>query len=378
MGWLLAFEVSAISDQDLLMMLSSRIHPLNLERGSLIKSFSDKEQSYVYDQALAIISFTQANEKDKARKLLKAFKSLQLSDGSLYFSYYLDGTSPYPAEGDKRIAGALSWVALAAIQYQKKFKSEEFLDFNKRLLTYLSGEIFPIEVKGKKASALRFAPHDFPDTAFRENDTAALEHNLDAYAAFYHFSKINHHSEWKNTVNGLRDFILSMWDQNKSHFWSGANFSSSAINKSEYYLDNQSWSVLALDERTLGEISAFKALEMNCEIFLVKRSDLHGFYDSRPVRAPAETTFVWSEGTLGQAMAMKRMNQLSRKKVSCGELTSADFLEAVKRMQKEDGGIAYSTKTSNKDFTESSSVAGTAWLYFAIKDFNPFGADEYH
>jgi hypothetical protein len=47
-------------------------------------------------------------------------------------------------------------------------------------------------------------------------------------------------------------------------------------------------------------------------------------------------------------------------------------------MRRADGGIAYATETLNKDFTESSSVAGTAWLYFAIKDINPFGVDEYN
>src|SRR3989338_10749536 len=83
------------ADHELIKNLDSRLHSLPDGRGSLIKSFTNHSQSYIYDQALAIIAFTKNNDQIKARKLLTGLKSLQRDDGSLYFSYYLNGKSPY-------------------------------------------------------------------------------------------------------------------------------------------------------------------------------------------------------------------------------------------------------------------------------------------
>lgn len=365
-GLACAFSVQALTNQELMNNLSSRLNELPGGRGTLIKSFTDLTQSFIYDQALAVIAFTKENDQDKARKLLSAMKNLQLADGSLYFSYYLDGTSPYPQDGDKRIAGAMAWVALAATHYQHKFKSKEFLSFNYQLLTYLRSQIVPMQIKGVEQYALVFAPNDVKTTPFNENDTVALEHNLDAYAAYYHFNRVNKTTKWHLEIKSLKKFIISMWDNEKNHFWSGASISSSSINKNELYLDTQTWSLLALDQETLKEIHPKKALQVNCEQFLVHHDGVSGFHDSKPTKYPNKYEFVWSEGTLGQVLAMKSQN------VTCNQQTSQDFLVEVRKMKKEDGGIGYATATTKKDFTTSSSVAGTAWMYFASNDFNPF------
>jgi hypothetical protein len=369
MGVMCAFSVSAIPNHELIKNLRDRIIDLPKGQGSLIKSFTDHSQSYIYDQALAVIALTKANDQINAQRLLKGLSHLQLKDGSLYFSYYLDGKSPYPKEGDKRFAGAIAWVALAATHYQKKFHQKEFVVFNSKILHYMNKEMLPIEVKGSTTRALRFAPSDIKETPWSEADTAALEHNLDAYAAFYHFGKINKSSKWNNNVEELRKFILAMWDKSDSHFWSGASIKLGRINKSELYLDNQTWSLLALHDSDLKEIKPHDALELNCETFLVNHEGVTGFMDSKPTRRPASSKFVWSEGSLGQILAMKKVNK------TCDKKTSDDFLNSVKKMKKIDGGIAYATTTINPDFTTSSSVAGTAWMYFAINNINPFEVD---
>lgn len=378
LGFVCAFSVQAVTEQELLRNLESRIHELSKDRGALIKSFTNHSQSYIYDQALAIIAFTKNGDETKARKLLWGLKSLQLKDGSLYFSYNLDGSSIYPAEGDKRIAGAMSWVALAAIHFQAKFKSKEFLDFNYKLLTYLHSEMVSIKIKGVATRALRFAPQDIASTPFRENDTVALEHNLDAYAAFMHFARINKKDRWSVATQELKSFILSMWDKRNSHFWSGASVNSGSINRSELYLDNQTWSLLALDEKVLKKISPLEALELNCDVFLANHNGVNGFMDSKPARGPASHNFVWSEGTLGQILAMKKLEKINNKTVYCKDHSSVDLLNSIKKMRKSDGGIAYATTAEKPDFTTASSVAGTAWMYFAASDFNPFELEEYN
>jgi hypothetical protein len=363
--WLFSAATFAVTNQEILNNLRSRIVSLEGDR-ALIKSFTEHTQSYIYDQALAVIAFSKAGDRVTARKLLKGLTSVQLKDGSLYFSYNLDGSSPYPAEGDRRFAGAIAWVALAATHYQSEFQSKEFVSFNLKILHWLRTEIKPFNINGTSHEALRFGPSNIASSPWNESETVALEHNLDAYAAFRDFAKLNANHEWKIEIAGIEKFILAMWDKNRSHFWSGANLASGKINKEELYLDNQTWSLLALDAESLKKIDAHEALALNCELFYAEHEGITGFFDSRPTQGALRYEFVWSEGTLGQVMAMERTG------FTCEKTSTSEILNSVKKMKKADGGIAYATTTTNPDFTTSSSVAGTAWMYYATNGINPF------
>lgn len=374
--WALSLSVMATSSDDLLKNLQSRMKSLPDDKGMLIQSYPSHDQSYIYDQALAIIAFSKAGDKFTAQSLLRAMESLQLPDGSLYFSYYSNGESDYPEAGDKRYAGAIAWVAMAANHYQDHFRSDEFIQFNTKVLSYLSKQLKAVEVNHHKTLALRFGPSDIQETKWREDETAALEHNLDAYSAFRDFNRLNTYPDWKKETAGLKGFILSLWDKERSHFWSGINTRTGEINKDELYLDNQSWSMLALEKEMFHDLKFNEAIAMNCDTFFVEHEGVSGFMDSKPTRYPASSKFVWSEGTLGQILAMKKYENTFSKSLECHSKKTADILQSVMKMKKADGGIAYATKTTNRDFTTDSSVAGTAWMYFALNGVNPFELDE--
>lgn len=367
--WFVSLGAFALTNNALMSNLKSRLHA-SPRGGTLIKSFTHHSQSYVYDQALAIIAFTKDGDKNSARELLKGLAALQHPDGSLYFSYYLNGESPYPTEGDKRYAGAIAWVALAAVTYQQQFHSKEFVSFNHKILKHLAHEMKPVE--GKNYRALRFSPSDIASTTWNEKETAALEHNLDAYSAFIHFARLNKTHKWDKNITDLKSFIVSMWDNSRSHFWSGINMKTGATNKQELYLDNQTWSLLALDQETLKTLDTKDALSLNCDVFFVEADGIKGFMDSKPTRRPASSAFVWSEGSAGQILAMKKHNKLNQTDFTCKNHEAASLLQSLKKMKQADGGIAYATKTPNPDFTTASSVAGTVWFYFAANDINPF------
>jgi hypothetical protein len=367
---LFAMGAGAVTEKSLLENLESRIQPLPHGKGYVIKSFTDSTQSYIYDQALAIIAFSHAQDQINAEKLVDGLDHLQNADGSLYFSYYLDGKSPYPKEGDKRYAGALAWVALAMGHYQEAFDSKRYQPFQKKLLTYLKLEIKNMKIKGEEVQAIRFNPTDLTATSWKESHTLALEHNLDLYAALILDQRLN--GGWKKEIEGLKKFILSMWDDQRSHFWSGADLKSASINKDEIYLDNQSWTMLAMDKEMIKKLDMAAALSMNCNDFMGKDQGIVGFIDRRPVRGPASKHFVWSEGSLGQILAMKKYEKMKNDKFLCHGKNTDELLSSLYQLKKEDGGIAYSTPTANSDFTNSSSVAGTAWMYFTKANFNPF------
>lgn len=362
---LLSSSLKAMSDQDLLSYLRQNITSIK-NRVALIQSYSKKDQSYIYDQALAIIAFSHAADFENARTLMQGLQSLQLADGSLYFSYYLDGKSPYPEDGDRRYNGAIAWVALAAATFQNAFASPEFVSFNHKILTYLSLQMRSSRYQGKSFSALPFAPSDLSHTSWKETEIAALEHNLDAYAAFSTFQRLNPDSSWQKRIDDLETFISLMWDSSRQHFWSGFNFQDKTINKDEYYLDNQSWTFLTIPPKLLGTFSS-EALVRNCEWLLTEHEGKKGFFDGRSVKREADHKFIWSEGTAGQLLAMKRV-----KLTSCAD-TGLKSIEAdLKKLKNPDGGLAYATTSKHPDFTTASSVAGTAWTYFLLMDFNPF------
>jgi hypothetical protein len=365
----LSFQINADSNTKLVKNLEERFSSLS-SGSALIKSYPHHSQSYIYDQALAIIAFSKAKKKNKAQELLRGLEKLQLQDGSLYFSYYLDGTSPYPIEGDKRFAGAIAWVAIAATHFQAAFNSKEFKPFNEKILNYLQTQVHKISINDQSVWAVAFAPSDIKGTPWNENKVAALEHNLDVYRAFVNFQMINHErsEEFKPLIQSVGEFILVLWDTDRQHFWSGANIENGLINKEELYLDNQSWSLLAMDEALLKKINPHKALQFNCKNFLVQDGEIEGFMDSRPTNRPSRYQFVWSEGSAGQILAMKK----TQPHFSCSSKKDGDFLKEVKKMMTSDGGIAYASSAENPDFTTSSSVAGTTWFYFATNNINPF------
>ena len=369
--WGLSLSTSAQTNASLMENLRSRLHAQN-KGGAFIKSFPTHSQSYIYDQALAIIAFSKEKDQASAKKLLMALSQVQNQDGSLYFSYYLNGESPYPAEGDKRYAGAIAWVALAAATYQMEFKASEFKKFNSKILNYLSTQMNSVKIKGKEFRGIAFAPTDLSGTDWNENDVAALEHNLDAYAAFYHYSQINEDRKFAAMASELRKFNLALWDDSRSHFWSGVNIKTGVINKQELYLDNQTWSLLALDDSSLKNLNLKDALSMNCDLFLVEHKGILGFMDMKPANRPSKFKFVWSEGSAGQILAMNSFNGLKQENFNCGQHDPLAFLNGIKKMQQDDGGIAYASSNQNPDFSTSSSVAGTTWYYFASNNINPF------
>ena len=60
-----------------------------LENNKLVDSYKgdNRDLSYIYDQALSVIAFSEAGEFGKAKNVLDAIVEIQNSDGSWYSSY---------------------------------------------------------------------------------------------------------------------------------------------------------------------------------------------------------------------------------------------------------------------------------------------------
>lgn len=89
--------------------------------------------SWTYDNALAAIAFVDLGYRSQAEQLLDQLKALQLTDGSLAFSYDVRTGA---GSGQIR-SNALAWVGIAAVAYRAKYNSGRYDTLTGGLADYL-------------------------------------------------------------------------------------------------------------------------------------------------------------------------------------------------------------------------------------------------
>ncbi|MBY0518561.1 MAG: hypothetical protein K2P81_16745 [Bacteriovoracaceae bacterium] len=325
----------------------------------LIQSYTDREQTFVYDQALAIIAFTKAGKFSTAKKLAYGLEQIQNNDGSWYFSYYPDGKSPHPTEGDMRPNGAIAWAVLSLLQYQRATNDRSFSKTWRKSLAYLEANI--VNIGEENLKAVRFSSVDYKKTPWDETQVAALEHNLNSIAVFKLAFQMTKQKKWHKRQLELEKFALSLWDESVEHFWSGRNIQTGKINRSEFYLDNQSWSALALHHLKENK-KIVSSLKSSCRLEVKSKSG-SGFSESRSPASIQE--FIWSEGTAGKALALKLNN------TQCDDTHPDHYQETLEKM-KVSGGVKYVDRENVNSFAHAPSVAGTVWTWFLKHQINPF------
>lgn len=314
----------------------------------LVFSYSDSKRSYTYDQALAALAFTWAGHRREAELILNALSNLQSPVGSWKFSYE-PGQKLLSVDAETGpISGAIAWVVMAMNAYRLQYGLGTYDVAAERALDYLAGQRVAVEWGDTHTHPIRFSP--------QRPSVVSVEHNLDAYSAFLN-SKLPRHQQ---IAPDLRKYVESMWDT--THFHAGFDLDAKAPNRSELYLDTQSWGVLALG-------AYYSGLETSCDHFF-KTDPVAGFFDYHPANRELASTSdhpVWTEGSFGMLLAMEAAQM-----PECRGKTRAQILAGLETLTNTKGGVPYATPSSNRDFSQSPSIAGTAWLYFLKVGFNPF------
>lgn len=330
----------------------------------LVKSYSDREAFYLYDQALAVIAFSRAGERGAARRVLRALEERQLDTGAWPFMFDRNGDAKGAAE-QRRYSGAVAWVVMATNTYRAQTNSPRFDRMATRALEHLHRLIASVEHRGVSSRAVRFNDVDLAATPWDETELVSVEHNLDAYAAFRGYAGLTGSGRHAETARAIRAFLESMW--NGEHFHAGYRLDLHTVSDDDLYLDTQSWGVLALGGHGAGSVY-LRGLETNCRRMLVRDSDFGvGFRE----RAGVRERFLWTEGTLGMVLAL-RSAAAAGGAAACGGRAPGAFLLDVEGLADDEGGVPYAAGSTPSEFSTSSSVAGTAWLYFARTNYNPF------
>ena len=81
------------------------------------------------------------------------------------------------------------------------------------------------------------------------------------------------------------------------------------------------------------------------------------FYPDAPEKNWRDLPMIWTEGSLGVAMAYLKLDKIEQ---------AVEVVEAMVALQDTEGGLPYATEDLRYQFSDNSSVAGTAWLVMVI------------
>jgi hypothetical protein len=209
-----------------------------------VQSFEDGNNvnAYIFDQALAIIAFTEANQVAEAHAILDVMTGLQLGEpnGAWYECYDPCDASLLDDSCEKYVTGPIAWMVIAINFYEDKTGDASYAPVARRALGWLGTMQYLTPGEDRYGS--------LPWSNLHPN-TISTEHNLDAYSAYHWRGILDSNDSHLETASLILGFLQrEMWapspDSNHWHdiyvFWRGLEW------RPNFATDPQSWGVLAL------------------------------------------------------------------------------------------------------------------------------------
>ncbi|WP_018605365.1 hypothetical protein [Uliginosibacterium gangwonense] len=362
---------------------------------------------YTYDQALAVMAYLQDTRSGntsvaKAQAILNKFKSLQKSEGSWATAYTCTGNSATSgAEAEPYTdVGPSVWVGLAALAYRTKYPSDtSYDDMIINVARYVSTIQWKTQWGGD--GGVNFASN-------RLQSVGSTEHNLDVYALLTGiknnatlYAKANQTLTGDYSIDSARASVTSfltntVWNAGELRFNGGRN-------DSKFPTDMLNWGSAAMgDDYNNAYYSLVKwavetspsPFEYNSGVDFVNSREranqgtyFNSWWDyfSASAYTNGDLAIVndkiqdtWYEGTGQMVVALKMAKAFYAAKAwgtTAIQSKIDTYLGTLVARQQSDGGLRYSDRgTSNTYFRmkTATSAAGTAWLIFGAKGFNPF------
>jgi len=340
--------------------LRKQINP----RTKLVASYADRPTCWLYTQALAVIAFAEAGGEDARHaqgilSFLRERREKGERGGSFWrFAYQANGSSG----GTYTTTGANAWVAMAIAYYEAKTGDRQFRAMGLESLEWMRHHC--LRSFGDERGVV-MADKNYPQSRHDDTTIFSVEHNLDAYSAFRSLGILSVRKEYLAIAADLRQFLTKTLHDGK-RFRGGARLPDK-LNHA-FYLDAQSWGVLALGT---GYKGCLTLAEETCRVE-GKSHKLNG----RQVRGLvgftewAKSTHLWPEGTEGMVAAYYLVGD--REKADEYHAQTRRFAEALDADPTDNAlGVPYAT-ADTKGLATCESVAGTVWFYLNERQVNPF------
>jgi hypothetical protein len=300
-------------------------------------------QSYCYDQALTALAlmmhyrlYPGSISLEKIHLALDRLISIQQIDG--HFAFWNIGTGE---KGDS-YNGASAWAGLAFTYYLR------YIDMNtSRGYVYYAEKLADFLLYCQDPRTKLIAVNDI-------RDAYSTEHNIDAFFFFNDMKHLSTRLDYPAITGEIQSALMTfLWNESKGTFDRG-------YDDPEDALDCSSWGAIFLLAIGAPEKSA-GALAHADQVFAHSSTNyptIHGYHRGEELYR-GDT--VWSEGSLGVAMAFLKAGNTTNCDTILGEMEKIQQLDPA-------GGLLYNTDTYDgpeyvKDrMLRAPSAAGTAWL----------------
>ena len=365
-------------------------------------------RSATYDDALAALAFLTVGDREKAASTLDALARLVRPDGSLWFSYNTADDWPSEANHDTALVrtGALAWVGYAFtfyLKYSPPCAGERgcarerafFLATAIRLAKYL----MTLQVNDKTDARdgllrLGYGAINLEYSAKKNNvleryldepaQGISTENNISAWFFLRQLADLTGDPTWSQVAGRIeRGLLRHLWNDELRQFNEG--FASNGSLDSNKALDCASWGALFL--LATGETEkAERALDVTEKYYATRDGDVIGYrpyFDSPIYENPEVSKFffpddphkqwgalslVWSEGTLGVALARLRLGQADR---------ARQLLNGLSSLKLANGSLRCATLELPFQMADVPCVAASAWflLVAAALSNNPLAKE---
>ncbi|WP_456277684.1 hypothetical protein [Bacillus sp. AK128] len=310
-------------------------------------------RSWLYDNALAVISFSLAGDQERASNILSSLAELQNEDGSFAFAYdvYIG-----PIDETKR-SGSIAWLGDSILKYETAFGDSQFRPVAESIAQYLLSQ------QDHQTGSIKGGP---------DVDWYSTEHNIDAYFFFRDFGMLTGDDTYNEISDAIRQALLTdHWNTEEGRFNQGIHDQAEA-------LDANSWGaifLLAVGEEELAKSAVSYLSKFEVQNATMIKSDAESTYNmAYQTKAPLvgykpygkgyeePPDIVWTEGTWGV------INLFLRQEKDVDHLLASMFA-----MQDTDpaGGLVYSHSRQSEEpylFYVWPAVASTAWQYITLKN----------
>lgn len=383
-------------------------------------------QAFVYDSAIASLSYILAGQNKKAENLFRVFQKEFLAIKGEHYglcnAYKTDvprkrwGLTP-GIDGNRVHLGPNMWIAIAILQYTAITGNIEFVPFLIDMVKWakdIKHYRFTNGTMGAPSMGYGWQPPDWSTVYSTENV-------VDYYAVLRMLKYVYNNSnkdikplfkKAKYSVQDIDEEIknIELWltkvifDRNKKSFNMG--FNANGVDRTDA-LDTVSWTIPAVTPEKLEElgICPFDMMEFAEENYLVtdkiEDEEIKGYDFTNQQGRRKNYRMVWFEGTNFHITALQVMSEYA-KKVGEKELSQQykeQAIEILSNVEKAselinliDKSLPYTSKRPKdkqiyttfaneweiprgKDGTWVSSSSSTGWFLIANSAFNPFNFD---
>jgi hypothetical protein len=365
-------------------------------------------RGFTYDQALVLIARTMLSQPVQAEDLGRYVSNFQNSGqlttttaGSFGFSFNGQG---FWGEKDNfydmdylRI-GANAWFGYGLLFYRRLYSDPQFMSVITRTADYILDHQVLDHEATSPTQDLRYGlfkggfgnwitqTGEFTDTHI---EWVATEHNIDVYFFLRDLGLMTGDDRYTAAANLLRANIPKLWDETKGRLNQGMVLTNTSttptvtLNTGDA-LDAASWGAmywLAVGDREKAERSLEYADHAYRNTVTISNSGMISpaisVWGYKAYSGTADV--VWSEGSLGVAMAYLKLGHAL---LDCGDPRGHTYIQKAKdivaemeKLQEVDpqGGVLYAVSSHDTvtDFPSAPSAAGTTWLLMvqqAIED----------